>query len=301
MTTPVAPAAPVAAPVAPAAPTNGAAPPVPTKAEAPEPRIPLKVDKEEREYTRSELQKLLGKSAFADKLIQQAKDALKKTSEARAKAETETPSFDDDGKIEEYLRAKGVKDELLDKLARRRLDQRVKEAELTPEQKEAAALKAENERFKKAEAEREAEGKKTKQAAAEQRLYQQAQSQLLEAAQAAGFGPDLDSFDVLRGVVREWVELEMPWDPTRIVDEAQSRLGSATTKLQKEGLGLMDGAKLYEFLGPSVLKKLNDYQIQMLRSGKRPAQAAETPVRQTSPDEHLSVSDIAQRYRGGGG
>lgn len=299
MTTPAASPAPAAAPAAPAAPQNGTAPAAAKPTPAPEPKYLLTVDGAEREVTRSEAQKLLGKAAFADKLIQQAKDALKKTAEARAKASQEEPELDDEAKLEEWLTKRGAKQEVLDRLARRRLEQRVKTEELTPEQREAAAIKAENERLKKEGAERAEADKKAKQAAAESHLQRQMESQLKDAAEKAGMVGDIDSFDCLRAVVREWVELEMPWDPARIVETAAERLNGATAKLQKEGLGRMDGKALHEFLGKDALKKLNEYQVQLVRGGGRPAPARAAPTHSESVAESVSPQTLEQKYRSG--
>ena len=143
-----APAAPVA-PVAPAKPNapsqvaNIAAKGAPAAAPAATAETPkaaearvLKaiVDGEERTFTEAEASKLLSKAGYADKVIRQAKEVLKAAKEREAQL-AEEDSLDD----EEILKRRKRDPEAF---ARKVLERKLAESQLTPEQKELADYKA---------------------------------------------------------------------------------------------------------------------------------------------------------------
>jgi hypothetical protein len=282
---------------APAAPTNGAAPtPGNAPAKAAEPTYKLTVDGVEREYSRAEAQKLLGKSAFADKTISQAKEEMKKLAEERERIKAQEALWDDDERLEAELEKRGK----LDKLALKRLQAKAAEQEQTPEQRQAAAEKARADKLQKELDERTANEKKAKQAEAAKLVQKQMESQLAQAAEKAGLGKDADSFFAVYETVKEWHRLGLPWDAERIVETAKENIDGGFKRLEQSVTKGLKGKALVERLGKSVVDEILRYKVEELRGGGAPRPPP--PSQQRQPEQKgdaLSVSDLANRYRSG--
>ena len=275
-------------------------PPAAGKTDAtPEPKYMLTVDGEEREYSRSEAQKLLGKSAYADKLMRQAKEEMQRLADERAKAAADDAVWDDENKLEEHLTKKGKAD-LLDRLARKRLEQKVSESQMTPEQREKAAAEA---RAAEAEAKLkaiEAEAKQARQTEATKALQQRMHEELANAADKAGFPKDADSFYALYEVVSEFSRLKLPWDAERIVETARENIDGSFKRLEQSVLKGLKGKALVDRLGDAIVKEVLRYKAEEFRNGgaKKQAAPAQSQPRQQEPSQYISPSDVANRYRG---
>lgn len=298
--TPATVSTPAAASTAPQSTPTPTQPPTPGKTDVaapPEVRVKLKVDGEEREYTQAEIQKLTGKAAYADKVISQTKEEAKRMAAEREKLLAERALWDDESKLEAELMKRGV----LDKLARKYLAAKVAEHEMSPEQREAAAAKAEADRLKKELESRDAETQKAKQTQAQQVLQQRLEASLSEAAERAGFPKTADAFDMLYQSLREWVRLGLPWNPDQLVADAQERIEASFDSLRQRATKSLKGKALVEKLGPDVVKEVLRYKMEELRGGG--ARAAPPPAQPPRPKEqpqYLSPADLQEKYRGGG-
>lgn len=284
-----------AAPVATAQP-NGGAPVAKTEA-APEPRYKLTVDGKEGEFTRREVEKFAGKGAFADKLIKQAKEALAAAAAKREKDAEDDSVWQDDAKLEEYLAKKGAD---LDRLARRRLEQRVKAEQMTPEQRDAADKARENDQLKAEIKKRDDDAKAARQAEATQVLQQRMESQLADAAERAGYPKNPDAFDAVREVIREWKRLQLPWDPERIIATAQENIDRSFDDLRGRVTKGLTGKALADRLGEDVVKEIIRYRTELLRNGGlRPAPITQAPQAKKEDAGWLSPHDLQNKFRGG--
>lgn len=297
MTTAAAPAAPVA-PVA-AQPTNGAVKPTPvTPPAAPtaDEMFEITVAGKTEKRTKAELLKLASKAGFADKVTQQAKEALRALAEAREKAAADASIWDDDEKLEAELEKRGK----LDKLARKRLEAKVNETQLNDDQKAAKAEKERADKLQKDLDDRTAKEKAAKQAETSKAIAAQAESQLRQAAERAGMLPlDGDGFDILKDVVKDWVRLKLPWDPDRIVATAQENIEASFDRLRTSATKGLKGAALVAKLGPDVVKEVLRFKAEEFRNGgARPVTPA--PQGQKPPEQqYLTPTQLAEKIRGG--
>lgn len=299
MTAPVATPATIAAPVATSA--NATTPPATNGTSgtpAPEQLYELTIKGETKKYTRDEIQKFAGKSAFADNLMRQAKEALAQRAKEKEEREAEESGWKDESKWEEMLSKKGID---VDKLARRRLEKRVAEQEMTPEQRERDAAKAEADRLKKELEARDSEAKAKKQAETQRVIQQQMESQLAEAAEKAGLSKDADSFFAVYETVKEWVRLGLPWDPARIVETAKENIDGGFRRLEQSVLKGLKGQALEDRLGKSIVDELIRHRAEKLRNGGRPASTMNaTPVpKKAEAPAWVSPSELQEKYRGG--
>lgn len=264
-------------PATPQPPPNGA-----TGPETPvEQHFELKVDGEVRKLTRAQLERFASKGAFADKLMRQAKEALLATQKKAAEQAAADALWDDDARLEAELEKRGK----LDAIARRRLEKKVEEARLTPEQREAYEAKTRA---------TELEGKlksieEQQQARARDERYrqvsQQTENELMAAADRLKFDRSPESFHALHGVLQEWVEIgllgEEPmtaWQAEQALQLAQEKLDGGRNDLRSRIIAAQDGAALYELLGKEACAKLNRYQLDLARgtATKPPAPAVTT-------------------------
>lgn len=294
MDTPATPATtpiPVAAkPAAPAA-TPAAQPDAKPAAPAQERVFEVKVAGEMKKFTESEAKKLLSKAGYADKVVSQAKEALatlKKIQEERAK-EAEELEKDE----EAWLRAKGRDPEAL---ARKIVERKLAEQGMTPEQREAAELRAQlaekDKRLKEVEAAKESETLTKRQAA----FQAQMESVLAEAAEAAGIPRDGDGFYAIYEALRDWKRAGLPFDAERIVEKAKENLDSVPKRIQEAVLKGTKGKALVELLGKDVVAEVLRYKLEELRGGGSSAAAPQKPVDQEKTEgEYISTQEAERR------
>ena len=275
------------------------APPVEPKAAKPkapevDDSLELTVDGQVERLPRAEAIKRLQKAAFADKVTQQAREALKavKAREEAWKAEMAELETDE----EAFLRKKGRDPEAL---ARKILERKLRESEQTPEQREAEAAKAEAASLKKQLAEHTA---KQEAAALEQQtvhIQKLMESELHRAATAKGMATDADSFYAIYQAVQESFDAGLPVDAgwaDRIIERAQETTEGAFTKLEQAVLKGLKGDALVKRLGPAVVEELRRHRIEQLR-GKRAAPVAPPPVEVPKQSGYLSIQEANAQMR----
>lgn len=302
MSPPAAAATPANTAIPAATPQNGAQSnaPAATSAEAAAAahEFEVKIDGELRKFTRTEAERALSKSGYAEKVVQQAREQLKKLAEEREQRKLEDDAWSDEAKLEELLSKKGVD---LDKLARRRLQQRVTEQEMTPEQREALKEKARADDAEKKLSAIEAEKKKARQAEATKVLQARLEGALVEAAERAGVPKgDPDAFFSIYETVKEWARLGLPFDADRIVESAQERVTASYDSLRKRHSKGLKGKALAEALGDDIVNEMIRYRTELLRGGgvrPQPTQMTQAPKKQDSP--YITRHELEEKYRGG--
>jgi len=203
MTAPVAAApAPAAAPAANTtqtatpAPATGATDSTPT----PEALHEITISGEARKVPLKELIRLAQKGGFADQTVRQAKEALKEFQAWKAERAAREAKEKEDA--DELLRSRGHDP---DALALKKLQAKLREQEMTPEQREAQKerdrAEAAEKKLKDMEAEREQQ-KLSEQTAALQRRME---ADLAAAADRAGMPRDSETFYAVYEVAKEWL------------------------------------------------------------------------------------------------
>lgn len=252
----------------------------------------LVVDGQKQKFTEAEARKLLSKSGYADKAIRQAKEAMAAIKKER----------------EELAKERGIKDpaELLrlrghdpDAYARGVLEQRLLAAQQTPEQREAADLRAQltdrDAKLKELEAER-VVGKRQMVA---RRMQVQMESQLADAAETAGLARDPDTFQAIYEAVKEAVDLGMPFDATQIVETARQNIDASFKRLEGSVMKGLKGRALVERLGRSVVDEVLRWKVEELRGGgaKKTNGATHAPAAPAKPSEYLSVEEARAKMK----
>lgn len=293
--TPAAPAV-VAAPNAPSvvpnvAPGKVAAPPAgaPSDVKTPvatqetdEPVFKVKVKGEMKEYKRAEAERLLSKSGYADQVVQQAKEAIKKMQARESEFEAlkaKMVQFEPNSPEEEAH-------------ARKVLERKLAEATLSPEQRRIAELEA-------AAAERDEKFKSLEQQQRETQVTQQAKalerkmaSELEAAIASVGLTASPDTLYALHAAAQEARDLGLPWDAERIAEVAKENLQGASTGLEKAVLGGLRGKALAERLGPAVVAELLRWKVEEFRGGGSKKAEATAPPIAAAPQAHMSPSDF---------
>lgn len=299
----VAPVAP--APVAPAAakpaPTTVPVQPAakaPATAETKTPPAPAElhevvINGQKVKKTLTELIRDASKVGHASGVAQQAKEALRVLKEREAKIKADESIWDDDARLEAELAKRGK----LDKLARKRLEEKYNESQQTPEQQEAAKARAEAEAAKKALADRDEADKKTKQAALDEQAKNYVSKTLAEAAERAGMPKNVDAFEACQKALADFVELGLPYDPDRIVETALENLDGAFKRLEESATKGLKGAALKARLGPVVWKEVLRFAAEEHRNGGGRPQPIATP-KPAPPAPSLNPQDLAAKYRG---
>lgn len=289
---PVAPivASPVVAPkVAAPAPAAAAKAPAPaTKPGAPAPAAAApevaaadaivwtgKVDGKELKLTQAQLDRFASKGAFADKVTQEAKEAIKRAQAAEAKyrADEEARRSRAKTNTEEWLKEHGIDPE---EYARQILERKVNEGKMTPEQRRAAELEAENKRLK-LEQENIANAQKKQQAEQlQQHLQKRIETELVNAAKRAGMGLGDESFFAIYKSFEEAYNLGLlptdmngltPAIADRIVEDAQLRIENEGKSIRTRVL-TMKGQALEDFLGKEAADHIVANRLEMIRAAK---------------------------------
>lgn len=306
MTTPTAPA-----PAAPAAalattkPTNGVAPAASGAPDADPIVWEGTVDGQPTKIKKSEAGKYLSKGKFADKTIQQAREALKAAAEFKAKMAEQESVWDDEDKLEAELAKRGK----LDLLARKRLEQKLREQELTPEQRRIAELEAaaadKDKKLKAVDEEKEQQAI----SARAQHIQKRIESMLGDAWQRAGFETgDSDAFMAVYDVMREWKEIGLlpkaddfsPMFAEQVVDAARQKMEGAFKGLEAAVLKGLKGEALAKRLGDPVVNEILRFKVEQLRGGGVKKPGGPAPAAPATPETFISPQEAMKRMRGGG-
>lgn len=311
MPTPVAAAAATPANTAIPAPTQQAAAPAQAQTPATQngdapaqsaAKFRVKVNGEFKEYSQAEAEKLLSKAGYADLTIRQAKEELKRIAAEREKYKLDESIFSDESKLEEWIASRNP--EVLDKLARKRLAAKVAEQEMTPEQREAAAAKAEAERLKKELADRDNQTKAQKAAEVQKVLQQRMEAQLLDAAvrgglMEAGKSIDGESFYAVFAAVKEAKELGLPWNPDQIIETAKENIDGGFRRLEQSVLKGLKGKALVDRLGDAVVKEVLRFKAEEYRNGgPRPVTPTQPAQQKKAEPDFMSPQEYEARRRG---
>lgn len=284
-------------PVAPQAPAT----PKPEAPAAPEQTFELKVKGETRRLTLAQLQREAQKGLFTGDLMRQAKEAITATQKKQAELAERESLWDDDAKLEAELERRGK----LDALARRRLEKKVGEAQMTPEQREAFEHRT---RAEAAESKLKDIERQQAEAATAQRYEQaakQSENELMAASERLNFERNPETFYALHSVLKEWVELGVlgeepltPWQAEQAITATQEKLEGARNDLQSRIVAAKDGAGLWELLGAEGRKKFNEYQLQVHRGGvKAPVAAAPVAPPAAPAKRYFSIDEAREQMR----
>lgn len=273
-----APAQPVQpAPVQPK-PTNGA-----TGAETPVEKFKLKDGEGEREFTRAELERRLGKTTAADRTISKLREWQKEQEKKFADLQARDSVWEDDEKLEAELAKRGK----LDKFAVKRVEEKYAEHQMTPEQRETKAARDEAAQLKKQLAEREEQENKQRVNQGAKIRQQQMESMLVEAATRAGRSlPDPDLLVALNGTMSEWMEVglldpKQPFTPETadaLIDAANGKLEGSKAEFRQALVKGLKGQALEDFVGKDVADELIRHRIELRRNGGKPAAQAHAPL-----------------------
>lgn len=284
-------------------PATATAPPVKGATAAtpvPESFLEMMVDGQSRKFSKEEVHRFVGKGAFADKTVQQAKEALKASQALKEERENERRRLKEE--TEAYLAEQGID---LDALARRRLDKKVAEHQMTPEQRANAELqekvKALEDKVSTVDKEKAAAAEKAQQKALQQRL----ENDLAGAAEAAGIPKDGNGFYAVYMALKEFVDSGLPYDSARVVELAKENLDGARNGLKQAVLKDMDGAGLEEMLGAQNVEKLIRYRMDKVRGVATSKTAAPKPAATSATvaeqGEYISRDELrARRLKLGG-
>lgn len=291
---------PIVAPVAPVAPTNGAAPTT-AAAAAPaveaEPTFEVTVDGKPQKLTRKQIEKYAGKGAFADKAIRQASEALKTTkAEKEAREALKEKLKTDKAARREWLKEHGIETE---EFAREVLQEKLSEQEMTPEQREVVAAKAEAAAARKEADEFKAEKAKAAQAESQKRLSAKLENDLAEACTRHGLELSPETFLALQPVARDFIEAGIPLDPDMMVETAKANIEESFSRLSKAVAGGLKGAALVERLGPEVVKEVLRYRTEVYRNGGPPKPGAPPAPKPAAPDSTMTPEDFKRKMMGG--
>jgi hypothetical protein len=284
----VPPAAP-ASPAVSAAPTNGAAK---SAAAAPETFLELKVNGQVKKYTRAEAERLVSKAGAADEVFQKSKEALRVANEERARA---TQSAADrkryaKERTEDFLREHDIDP---DEFARLRLEKKVEDGKLTPDQKRALQAEQEAQRLKdelaKRDQDREAETVKARTT----QLQRHIETTLASAAKRAGIEPGDTSFVAIYEALKEAHDLGLlpengmlePHQADVIVDEAKGRIDSQMSKLEQAVLGGLTGEGLLKRVGDKVALAVSQAMVARVRGSGSHAAPSQTLVPAPPPPQ----------------
>lgn len=258
---PVAAPAPIAVDVTAAAPTPlSSAAPEAKAPEAPKPPAPPKFTIKGRELTEAEIEEALGVKAR----ISQELEGLSKR-EADLKARDSDFSSKDRAKALAALRKAGWTNQELEELSADVLETHLKEAEMTPEQKELAALKAEKaereaaEKSAKEKAEAEVKAKQIEEMT--QKFVAAYQSQFVEALQSEGIPRTAGALNDIIQIVLD--ANENGWEVTP--KEAAVIYRANTLEPQRAIFEAMDAAQLRAALGDKVVETLIKAHTENLR------------------------------------
>jgi len=227
-----------------AAPATEPQAPVATKAPAPEPSEEYEIDGKKVSLTRTQARTAIQKAAAADKRFKEAADA-------RAKQEDWEKLFDEDP--EAALRQRGKDPE---KAFAEHLAKRAKQALMTPEQIEAAALKEKLAKFEAESAKSTAEKKKVAEAELDAKNSEIMQSKLIAAADKYSLEATPEVLEGLCDVAIDLMEYGTEPSPDQIAQEYQRRELEGIEKRDAKKMSKLSGKALLTYLGSANIVKL---------------------------------------------
>lgn len=275
-------AAPAVVPTTAAPATSGTAL---AKTEAAVPQVfKVKVNGQQREYSQAEAERLLSKSAFADDVMRQGREAVKTLTQVKAEREAEKARAKSD--TDAWMREHGIDP---DDFAHRRVSKRLAEHEMTPEQRAIAERDARIAELQKKADEAEADKRKGIVSEAAKRIQARVTSVLGDAWERAGFEKGSDSFSAVHDVMREWRDIGLlPKTPEeftpaladRIIEAAKDSIEGSFKRLESAALKGLDGEALEQRLGKPVVDKLLRHMANKIRGGgmKPQTQVAAKPA-----------------------
>ena len=308
MPAPVATAAPAAAP---AAPTNGAAkgapqqpvakpvtpvtkPGAPAQAASEGDADPIiwegKVNGQSRQVRKSEADRYLSKGAHADATTQAAKEAIRAAQKAQQEYEARERARQERAKTntDEVLRELGIDP---DEFARSRLEKRVAEGKMTPEEKRAAEAEARAKELENKLAEQSKREESERQQQLASQLEKNIQGQLMASVKRAGMETGPDTLYALHQTMDEMMGLGLlPMDGVglpahvadQIVEDARARISEAQSRLEKAVLAGLKGEALKARLGGVVYKEVLAHALEEVRSRRpgyvKPVNGAPAPA-----------------------
>lgn len=285
----------------PPAPSNGAVPPAPTAPAAPaaEATFEVTIDGKPQQLTRRQIEQFAGKGGYADKLIRQAKERLAEVAKDREEREKDKRTAAEKAKADTdaWLREHGIDP---DAYARSKLEGKLAEHQLTPEQREAKKEKDRADQLQKQLDEKAANEKAAKQAEGTKMLQRQMENELGAAAERAGLSKDPDAFFAVYEAVKEWKRLGLPWNADAIVEHAKENIDGGFKRLEGSVLKGLKGKALVDRLGPAVVKEVLRFKAEELRGGGTRPSTPSSPAQQNGKEsQFVSVQDLQQKYRGG--
>lgn len=317
---------PVAAPKTAPTPANGVSKGVPQSPVKPAPApgaqaegvsaeqtYKIKVDGQVVEMTIAEMERYASKGRYADKATQEAKEAIKRAKqaaadyEAREKARIEKAKTDTDAWLKEH----GI-DPL--EYAKSKLQQKVEEGKMTPEQKRAAELEMENKRLKQAQEEAALQAKKQQAEQLQQHLQKRIETELVNAAKRAGMSLGDDAFYAIYKSFEDAFELGLlpldaqgltPHMADRIVEDAMGRIEGEQKNTRTQVLKLK-GQALEDFLGKEAADHIVSNRLELIRAAKglpagRPGAPAPTQTPAKTPAKYLSPAEADEQLKRLGG
>jgi len=301
----------VQAPVKPAVAPATAAPP--EGAPPVEQKYKVKVDGQVVEMTQAEMEKWASKGRYSDKATQEAKEAIKRAKAAEERLLSEDRARKEKAKAntDAWLREHGIDP---DEYAKSKLEQKVEEGKMTPEQRQAAKDRAEKadleKKLKDIETQRQEEAKQQ----LTNQLQRKIETELANAAKRAGMGLGDESFYAIYESFREAFELGLlpvdanglqPHQADRIVEEAMGRLEGAQKSLRENALKLK-GRALLEFVGKEAVDNIVAARLEEIREarGLAPKQGVGTPTPAAPaprPNSYLSLAEADAQLKKLGG
>lgn len=308
----VAPAPPPAAPPKPVVPApvvakNGKGAPPPVDSAPAIDADPVlwegKVDGEMVKVKKSEADRLLSKGKFADRATQEAKESIRKAKEIAEKLQAEAATAKARAKTdtEAWLKEHGIDP---DEYAKSRLERKVEEGKMTPEQRRAADLEVENKRLKGEHEKLEQQRQVEKNQQLTTHLQKRIEGELVNAAKRAGMSLGDESFYAVYESFKEAFELGLlpsdengllPHHADRIVEDAMEKISHAQKSIRDNVLKL-NGQALEDFVGKDAVDKLVANRLEIIRARRgvasngttKPAPMAPT----TKPSSYISPAEL---------
>ncbi len=262
----------------------------------------MTVDGRPTKLTRKQIEKYAGKGAFADQTVSQAKEALKAIKAREAELAERDSVWNDEDKLRAELEKRG----LLDKVSLKRLQQKMAEQEMTPEQRRIAeleALQAESDKKLKASEEEKAQQRLSARA---KHVQASISNELDSAWERAGFERGADAFYAVYEVMKDFSELGM-LDPNqpftsviadRIIDAARENIDGTDKRREAAVLKGLKGEALVKRLGKSVVDEVLRHKVAELRGGGARKPAGLAMAAPAAPQQFMSPQDALKKMRG---
>lgn len=258
--------------------------------------------------SQAELERWASKSKFADKTTQTAREAIKRAQQVAAEAQAHRDALKEMAKTDRdaVFRELGIDP---DEYARARLEQKVREGQMTPAEREAAAKDAENKRLKAELDKRAKADQDQQQQSLVNNLQRRIESELSAAAKRAGIEPGDESFLAIYESFKEAHELGLlPVDPMglqphhadRIIEDAVERMNGAQSRLEKAVLAGLKGKPLLNRLGPAVVKAVLEARLEEIRGGQVAPGSAPIPkgaAPAAKPNGYLSPREFDEKMK----